>query len=105
MASELAIPVRHFEPGVEYCGGFYGQADDGSPFQAGITPETLLRLIAELNDGVTEIACHPGYAEDLDSTYGDERAAEVSALCDVRVREAIAASGVELISFRQLRRR
>jgi predicted glycoside hydrolase/deacetylase ChbG (UPF0249 family) len=105
MAHDLGLPVRHFEPGVEYCGGFHGQADDGSPFPAGITAETLLRLIGELNDGVTEIACHPGYAEDLDSTYRDERAAEVSALCDLRVRDAIETSGIELISFREVRER
>lgn len=105
LAHELGIPVRHFEPGVEYCGGFYGQADDGSPFPAGITSETLLRLIAKLDAGVTELACHPGYAQDLDSTYRNERAAEVSVLCDPRVRDAIATSGIELISFSQLRRR
>jgi predicted glycoside hydrolase/deacetylase ChbG (UPF0249 family) len=49
--------------------------------------------------------CHPGYSDDglrRDSTYADEREGEIAALCDTRVRAALAADGVRLASFRDL---
>jgi predicted glycoside hydrolase/deacetylase ChbG (UPF0249 family) len=74
-------------------------------FGAGATAGNLLRLVEELPDGFSELMCHPGYADDdlrRDSTYADERDGEVAALCDARVRAALAASGVQLASFRDL---
>ena len=52
--------------------------------------------------GRWELACHPGLDESLDSVYGAERAVEVETLCDRRVRAAILAAGIELVSFREL---
>jgi predicted glycoside hydrolase/deacetylase ChbG (UPF0249 family) len=101
LARELGVPLRHFGP-ARYCGDFYGQTAKGEPYPEGITADALVRVIAGLPSGATELCCHPGYADDLDSMYRRERAAEVAVLCDPQVRAAVAA-GVELVSFANLR--
>jgi chitin disaccharide deacetylase len=102
VAEELTVPLRHFTPGLSYCGQFYGQTGRGEPWPAGIAVERLLEIVADLPAGATELACHPGYGDDLDSTYRHERAQELSALCDRRVRAALRSRGIALISFREL---
>jgi chitin disaccharide deacetylase len=96
----LGVPVRHFAPHVRYCGAFYGQSRGGESCLDSITPETLIALIRGLPPGTTELACHPARGTDLDSMYCRERPLEFEALCDPRVRAAIAAEKIELRSFR-----
>jgi predicted glycoside hydrolase/deacetylase ChbG (UPF0249 family) len=48
---------------------------------------------------VTELGCHPGYGDDLNSPYRLERAGEVRVLCDPATRAAVAAMGFKLCSF------
>ena len=99
MARELGVALRH-EGRVNYCGDFYGQDELGYAYHEGISAENLVRAIAALPAGVNEIACHPGYAEaGLATMYRGERAMEVAALCDARVREAVEESGVRLVTF------
>jgi chitin disaccharide deacetylase len=98
-ARELAVPLREFSPDVQYVGRFFGQTSNGSPYPEGIRVEALLAILASLPPGATELGCHPGYANGLDSSYRDERERELEALCDPRVRAAIAQEGIELCSF------
>jgi hypothetical protein len=95
----LGVPVRGTSPAVTYCGSFYGQDGRGYPVPDAITVEALVAIIAALPDGVTEVACHAGYGEGLETTYRDERADELATLCDPRARAALEAHHVELISF------
>lgn len=99
VADTLAIPLRASDGRVRYCGDFYGQGRKGYPYPDGISVDQLVGIIEGLPEGVTEVACHPGYADDIDSFYRTERAAEVAALCDPRARAAIVAAGVTLCSF------
>ena len=101
---ELEIPLRGCAASVRYCGDFYGQCEDGSRYPEGISVERLVQILATLPDGVTELACHPGREVDLDTMYRDEREREVESLCDARVPFALAAHGIELISFNHLKR-
>lgn len=98
----LGIPVRHFSPNVNYSGAFYGQSRTGSPLPEAISLEGLVRLLAALPPGFTELGCHPGAEEDMDSTYRRQRTEELRALCHPCVREALVAEGIELRSFRDL---
>jgi chitin disaccharide deacetylase len=102
LATRLGVPLRHMTAGVRYCGDFYGQTGKGSPLPDGISVEALKRIIDALEEGVTELACHPGDAADACSAYGGERIAEVESLCDPRVRAAVEACGVRLCSFAEL---
>jgi predicted glycoside hydrolase/deacetylase ChbG (UPF0249 family) len=99
IAGRLHVPVRRCDPVVGYCGGFYGQTDEGEPWPEILSVEGLLRILRELPRGVTELGCHPGDGSDLDSAYRDERAQEVRVLCDPRVRDALPALDIELRSF------
>jgi predicted glycoside hydrolase/deacetylase ChbG (UPF0249 family) len=100
-ARDLHIPVRN-EGGIVYVGAFYGQADKGTPYPDAITVDSLIALIDGLTDPVTEIACNPAAAADLDSMYAVERLTELETLCDSRVREAIDRNGVTLCGFGDL---
>jgi chitin disaccharide deacetylase len=95
----LGVPVRGITPGIQYCGRFYGQDDRGDPYPECIGPEALIAVLAGLGAGTTEIGCHPAAGADLDSVYRFERETELAALCDPRVRAALAEMDVELCSF------
>jgi predicted glycoside hydrolase/deacetylase ChbG (UPF0249 family) len=99
VGQRLGVPVRGTSPGLAYCGSFYGQDGRGFEVPEAITVEALVAIIAALPDGVTEVACHAGYGDGLDTTYRHERARELVALCDPQVRSALETHGVELISF------
>lgn len=97
-ASRLGVVLRH-DGRVKYCGEFYGQDELGEAYHEGISVENLVRIIGELSPGVTEVACHPGYDYGLETMYRSERAMEVAALCDGRVKEAIRRAGVRVVNF------
>ena len=60
-------------------------------------------LCKEIGDGVTELACHPGYVDpEFPSVYSVEREAELRTLCDPAVRETVQGLGLRLIGFREL---
>ena len=68
------------------------------------TTESLRACLSLIEDGVTELMCHPGYADAAlsVSSYTTQREGELRALCDLEVRAAIAAAGIELINYRGL---
>jgi predicted glycoside hydrolase/deacetylase ChbG (UPF0249 family) len=101
-ALELRAPVRDCNPEVHYCGRFYGQTAEGSPHTGGITSDALIEIFSQLPPGVTELACHPGEGEVPNTTYIGERAIEVKALCDAKVRSALIEMGIELCGFTAL---
>ncbi len=89
--------------GVAHFRKFYGQWG-GETHLEQIGVEGLLRLVdAGLGEGVTELSCHPGYADhDLPSSYLAEREVELRTLCDPRVRPALQEMGIRLVGFRDL---
>jgi chitin disaccharide deacetylase len=98
-AHRLAVPLRHFAPKVHYCGCFYEQTGKGSPLPEAISVNRLLEILEGLAPGLTELGCHPGEGNDLDSMYSSERSDEVKVLCDPRIRSALTMEGIELCSF------
>jgi predicted glycoside hydrolase/deacetylase ChbG (UPF0249 family) len=102
LARGLGVPLRGCTPAVAYRGDFYGQTHRGEPCPDAIGADALIELLASLPAGVTELSCHPGYGGGPGSMYDAERAEEVKALCGPRVRAAVADSGIELVSFRDV---
>jgi chitin disaccharide deacetylase len=102
MARELGVPLRRTELGVRFCGEFYGHDGRGRPDHDAIRPEALIRLLEQLEPGVTELGCHPGYADDLRSWYRLEREREIRALCDPRVQETVSRCNIRLCTFSDL---
>jgi predicted glycoside hydrolase/deacetylase ChbG (UPF0249 family) len=101
-ARQLQIPVRHFTPRIRFCGDFYGQTGDGKPLPESITPSRFAELLEALPPGITEIGCHPGYADDLNTMYRFERRQEIETLCSKATRRAVTDAHVKLISFSQV---
>jgi predicted glycoside hydrolase/deacetylase ChbG (UPF0249 family) len=99
VARTLAVPLRHCGTEVRYCGDFYGQTANGIPFPDAISVDGLLKILGTLRPGFTELGCHPGTGNDLDTMYSSERAEEVKVLCDPRVRASLVAMRIELRSF------
>ena len=102
-ARKLGVPLRHESDAVRHCGEFYGQTARGEPYPEGVGVDHLISILAGLPPGSTEVGCHPGWAAGLDSAYSAERAVEVETLCDPRLRSAVAALGIELVSFHTVR--
>jgi chitin disaccharide deacetylase len=67
------------------------------------TADRLFAAIVALQEGTTELMCHPGYAPaHARTSFGVEREAELQAVCDVGVRDVVARDKIELISFAEL---
>jgi predicted glycoside hydrolase/deacetylase ChbG (UPF0249 family) len=72
-------------------------------YGAGANLDNLLAILENLPEGVTELMCHPGYADStLVSDYTIMREEELRVLTGARVRTLIAAQGIELVNFGQL---
>ena len=99
MANALGVPLRSCTPKLRYCGGFYGQTCNGRLLPSFISVRALTKILAALPPGFTELGCHPGYADDLESMYKEERAMEVKTLCNPQVRVVLGEIGIELCSF------
>ena len=102
VAGALGVPLREAAPSIRYSGAFYGQTAGGEPWPDAITVTGLILTLEALPAGITELGCHPGYADDLDTVYQRERTREVVTLCDARVREALARLQIELVSFKEI---
>ncbi len=78
----------------------FGLLNDGR-----MTPDYLLGLAPQLQPGVTEIYSHPALCTDPELQRWApqyQRQAELAALIDPRLPEALAAAGVTLTDFREL---
>jgi chitin disaccharide deacetylase len=104
LAEEFGLPMREHSP-VRYFSRFYGQWG-GETHLEQISVESLTRMLAtEIQEGLTELSCHPGYAEsDYPGSYVAEREPELRTLCDPRVRQALAEQSIQLISYHDFAR-
>jgi chitin disaccharide deacetylase len=100
----IGVPVRHCTANIRHCGEFYGQDGQGRAFPEAIRVESLLRIFSELPAGTSELCCHPGYADEIDSMYTVQRSDEVKTLCDPRIRAALETERIELIALNRLKK-
>ena len=74
-------------------------------YDEGATQEELMHLIKEIDEGTSEIMCHPGHIDDAfvkESTYNKQRERELKILTDPSIRETIQANGIKLITFAEI---
>ena len=102
LCAELKIPLRGFSSSVTYRGDFYGQSAKGEAIADAISVAGLCQCLASLEDGVTELGCHPGIGNDFNSAYLAEREIEVATLCDPRIRNMIDENRIALSSFNEI---
>ena len=103
VAARLRVPLRKVNTEIHYCGEFYGQSNKGYPYPEGISVPALVKLIANLPQGTTEMACHPALRADMAGMYRNERTVESATLCDPAVLKAIQDHQIKLRSFRDYR--
>jgi chitin disaccharide deacetylase len=101
IAQNFGLPLRACDRRVAFCGEFYGRTKTEA-FAEGISVASLSRIIHALDNGITELSCHPGLDGGLASDYRDERIQEVRTLCDPAVRAHLEHEHVTLISFARL---
>lgn len=99
-AAELGVPLRGCTPAIKHEGSFYGQTTEGEPYPLGISLTHLAEVFATAIAGWTEIGCHPGHIDLLDSDYGAEREEEIRVLCSAEARRAAEINEVRLCSFK-----
>jgi predicted glycoside hydrolase/deacetylase ChbG (UPF0249 family) len=101
-AKRCGLPLREHSP-VRYFSKFYGQWG-GQTHLEQISVESLARMLeTEIGEGITELSCHPGYAEpDYTGSYSGERETELRTLCDPVIREVLAARSIQLTSYHEL---
>ena len=102
LAARHGLPLREHSL-VRYFSKFYGQWGGETHFEQ-ISVKALRRMLeTEIEDGITELSCHPGYAEpDYPGSYCVEREAELRTLCDPVIRDVLAAHSIQLISYHDL---
>jgi predicted glycoside hydrolase/deacetylase ChbG (UPF0249 family) len=110
VAGELGLPVRALDArmrgalrarGIAAADRFLGDA----ALRPAWTLEALLRALAAIGDGVTELMAHPGHAPSRARTsFGAEREVELAALCHPDARAALERRGVRLCTYPELRR-
>lgn len=99
IAQSLGICLREVTPLVRYCGDFYGQYGEGVAMPEQISVASLSQILAALPEGITEMACHPGFLDGLQSVYSQERRLELAALCDPLIRQQLTDLDIQLCSF------
>ena len=102
LARQYGLPLREHCP-VRYVSKFYGQWGGATHLEQ-ISVESLLRMLEiDVQEGITELSCHPGYSDtDFSSGYSAERETEVRTLCDPIVGQALAEQSIQLVSFYDL---
>jgi predicted glycoside hydrolase/deacetylase ChbG (UPF0249 family) len=103
-SGQLNCPVRAFKR-VRFIRSFYGWNKLRQTDLKKISTESLLEILADLEEGTNEIMCHPGLVDgDLKriSRYTKEREIELKTLTDKRVIDYIRKSGIRLCSWREL---
>ena len=109
VAADLGLPVRAVTPemaiqirrrGLPAADRMVGDVGPDAYW----TVERLVTFIQTAEEGVTELMCHPGHADEAlsVSTYREQREGELRALCDPRVKAELAAAGVRLINYKEL---
>ena len=96
----LGVPLRG-DGRVRYVGGFYAQWEWKVTNLEYVSVPFLQSLLRdEVEDGWTELGCHPGYrSAGFRSVYLEEREAEVRTLTDPRVRDTLDELGIRLASY------
>lgn len=95
---EEVLSILESHPDVRYPDHFATSFYD----QHAILGELLAILTTLPASGVTELMCHPGYAEGLDSAYSAQREIEIKWLTFPATHEVIVAEDIHLINFGDL---
>jgi predicted glycoside hydrolase/deacetylase ChbG (UPF0249 family) len=101
--SQLArrLGSRLTRAGLNHPSHFYGLMHTGF-----LNEETLGRILRALREGVSELMCHPGYADSVLAKTGTrllaQREIEARAIMSSRTRALVSSQGIRLLSYAEL---
>jgi chitin disaccharide deacetylase len=108
LAAARGLPVRALDErmrealrrnGVRTTDHFVGEAGG----EAYWTEQRFAETVGDLDEGLTELMCHPGYPpRETRTSYALQRAVELATLTSSAARTALAEAGVALVSFAAL---
>lgn len=104
LVEPLGIPLR-YDGTVRFVGGFYAQWRYGESEPAHVSARALQEMLrSEVEEGWTELSCHPGYCtpDYATSVYYADRELEVHTLTHASVRREIDRLGITLASYAAL---
>ncbi len=88
----------HERPGAAEAAGYARERSSNS-----VTSASLVAVLERFDTGITELCCHPGYADELGDWYRMEREQEVRTLCDTAIREGVTELEIELCTVEDVR--
>ena len=94
-----AVIVRHLSDKVRFWGAFFGRDADMQPKLEYISPGGLIEILYALEEGCTELSCHPGFDLNLASDYRAERPMEVFTLTSPDVLPILRQLNIKLSNF------
>jgi len=102
LAQEFGLPLRG-SSAARPLSRFYGRWG-GQTHPEQISVESLARMLrTELDEGITELICHPGYVDaNFQTSYSAEREVELRTLCDPAIRRIITEQPIQLISHQEV---
>src|SRR5439155_498831 len=99
LAREYHLPLREHSL-VGYFSHFYGQWGGETHLEQVGVDALIGMLEKEIDDGFTELSCHPGYVDrDYATSYSVERETELRTLCDPRIRQCLVDQAIRLVNF------
>jgi predicted glycoside hydrolase/deacetylase ChbG (UPF0249 family) len=100
LVEPLGVPLRS-DGQVAYIGGFWPEWEPGIKNLDYIRRPFLRHLVeTEVDEGYTELACHPArVTDDLKSSYREEREIELQTLTEEGLREELETDGIKLVSY------
>ncbi|NNM86530.1 MAG: ChbG/HpnK family deacetylase [Phycisphaerales bacterium] len=103
-AIEQAVPwskviIRHLSDQVRFWGAFFGRDADMRPRMEHISTSGLIKILYGLDEGCTELSCHPGFDLNLASDYRVERPMEVLTLSSPQVLVILRQLNIKLSNF------
>lgn len=103
VASGISFFARRFAKLLDAANLRYPQHFAGNIYVGAFDTRALTDVLATLQDGVTELMCHPGYVDsELAATGGSlqsQREAEVEALTSPAIRDLLQTHAIQLTSY------
>ena len=93
------VIVRHLSDKVHFWGAFFGRDADMQPKLEYISVDGLIDVLHGVDEGCTELSCHPGFDLNLASDYRAERPMEVLTLTNPQVLVMLRQLNIKLSNF------
>ncbi|RDW21338.1 chitin disaccharide deacetylase [Oceanobacillus arenosus] len=108
LANKYNLPIRNLRNNIKKSHFNIVEYFEESFYGDDLTIDSIIKILDKLNQfDTTEIMAHPAYIDEpvlTGSSYNLQRARELSILTDKRIQHEILNRGIELVSYRELKK-